>query len=374
MKPGIVVAGSIAQQPAHAGHTWVFLQYLLGFRRLGFDVLFVDRLTRDMGAGARGAHYLREVMKQFELEDAYCLLGEGTEVLAGIDRDEALERSRNSTSLVNVNGFLRDPDFLAVVPRRVYLDIDPGFGQMWKELGLHNPFTNHEIFVTIAEKIGRPGCRVPTCGLEWITTRPPLVLDLWRVSTAHGDAFTSVGTWRGPFDAIEFDGTSFGLRAHEFRKFFELPRLTGERFELALDIDDAEVSDLDLLHRTGWRLLKPEAVASSPEDYQDFVGHSKAELMVAKNMYVETRGGWFSDRSACYLASGRPVVAEDTGLVGLYPLGEGLLTFNTVEEAAEGVASVSSNYARHSRAARELAEAEFDSDKVLSALLERVLN
>jgi len=374
LKGGIVLAGAIAQLPRHAGHAWVFLQYLLGFKRLGFDVLFLDRLTPEMGAGARGVGYLEDVMGPFGFSDDFCLLGAGDDVLGGISRSDALARTRESLALINVNGFLDDEELVNAAPLRVFLDIDPGFGQMWKELGLHDPFIGHDRFVTIAEKIGRPGCRVPTCGLEWITTRPPVVLDLWRVAAAHGDTFTSVGSWRGPFDAIEFDGTSFGLRAHEFRKFFELPRLTGERFELALDIDDAEVSDLDLLHRTGWRLLDPEIVASSPEDYQDFVGHSKAELMVAKNMYVETRGGWFSDRSACYLASGRPVVAEDTGLAGLYPLGDGLLTFNTVEEAAEAVASVSASYAHHSRAARELAKSELDSDKVLGALLERVLN
>jgi len=356
------------------GHTWVFMQYLDGLRRLGFNVLFIDRLTPDMGAGDRGSDYLAGVMGRFGFGDDFCLLDENGNGLRGIARSDALARTRDSLALINVNGFLDDEQLLAAAPLRVYLDIDPGFGQMWRELGLHDPFRGHDRFVTIAEKMGRPGCRVPTCGLEWITTRPPVVLELWRVGAAHGDAFTSVGSWRGPYDAVDFEGTSFGLRAHEFRKFFELPRLTGERFELALDIDDAEVSDLDLLHRTGWRLLSPEVVASSPDDYQDFVGHSKAELMVAKNMYVETRGGWFSDRSACYLASGRPVVAEDTGLVGLYPLGDGLLTFNTVEEAAEAVASVSASYARHSRAARELAESELDSNRVLGALVESVLN
>ena len=369
-----MVAGSMAQRPHWGGHTWVFLQYLLGLRRLGFDVLFLDRLTPEMLSGARGVDYVTDVMGRFGFAHDFCLLGSGDEVLAGISRSDALERTRDSLALINFNGFLDDDELLSATQLRVYLDIDPGFGQMWKELGLHDSFQGHDRFVTLAEKIGRPGCRVPTCGLDWITTRPAVVLDLWRVSTAHGEAFTSVGSWRGPFGAIEFDGTSFGLRVHEFRKFFELPRLTGERFELALDIDDAEVTDLDLLHRTGWRLLNPETVAGSTDDYQDFVGQSKAELMVAKNMYVETRGGWFSDRSACYLASGRPVIAEDTGLAGLYPLGDGLLTFHTVEEAADAVAAVSAGYAHHSRAARELAESELDSDKVLGTLLERVLN
>jgi glycosyltransferase involved in cell wall biosynthesis len=366
------MAGSLAQLPCRGGHTWVFLQYLLGFRELGFDVLFIDRLSAAMDQ-RRGVHYMKSVMSRFGLDDNYCVLGEDQTVLGGADRDEALRRTSESIGLININGFLDDEEFLAAAPRRVYLDIDPGFAQMWHELGLHDSFAGHDDFVTLAERIGRPGCRIPTCGLEWKTTRPPVVLDLWPTAGGGGESFTSVGSWRGPFAAIEFDGTSFGLRAHEFRKFFELPRLTGESFEVALEIDGREISDLSQLERCGWRIRDPRVVAASPDDYQAYVRTSRAELMVAKNMYVETRGGWFSDRSACYLASGRPVVAEDTGLAGLYPLGDGLVPFNTVDEAVAAVEAVSADYARHARAAREIAESELGSDGVLQALVERAL-
>ena len=367
-----MLGGSVAQQPKLAGHTWAFLQYLLGFRALGFDVLFLDRLTGQIDQGV-GAQYLRKVMERFGLDDRYCLLGADRTVLAGLDRADALERTRDSLGLINVNGFIDDQEFLAAAPRRVYLDIDPGFAQMWRELGLHDSFAGHDVFVTVAEKIGRPGCRIPTCGLDWVTTRPPVVLDLWHKVTEPGEAFTTIGSWRGPFDAIDFEGTSFGLRAHEFRKFFELPELTGERFEVALDIDRADLSDLAQLERHGWRLRNPQVAAGSPDEYQAFIRASKAELMVAKNMYVETRGGWFSDRSACYLASGRPVIAEDTGLAGLYPLGEGLVPFHTLDDAAAGVEAVSTNYSQHARAAREIAESELGSDRVLESLVERAL-
>jgi len=368
----VVLAGSVAQLPSRGGHTWAFLQYLLGFRALGFEVLFLDHLTQEMDQRT-GLHYLKCVMDRFGLERDYCLLGPDREALAGIDRAEALERTRDSLGLINVNGFLDDDEFLAAAPRRVYLDIDPGFAQMWRELGLHDSFDGHDVFVTVAEKIGRPGCRVPTCGLDWITTRPPVVLDLWPETAEPGEAFTSVGSWRGPFAPVEFEGTSFGLRAHEFRKLFELPQLTGERFELALEIDRSDLSDLAQLDHFGWRLRNPQVTAGSPDDYQAFIRTSKAELMVAKNMYVETRGGWFSDRSACYLATGRPVIAEDTGLAGLYPLGDGLLPFHTVDEAAAGVEAVSSDYPRHARAAREIAESELASDRVLESFVERAL-
>jgi hypothetical protein len=368
----VVLAGSLAQRPGWGGHTWVFLQYLLGFRRLGFDVLLLDRLTREMGVGIAGTQYSATVMERFGMASDYCVLDSSGESIAGIRRSEALKRSKDSILLINVNGFLDDEELFAAAPVRVYLDIDPGFGQMWRELHLHDPFAGHDAFVTIAENIGRPGCSIPTCGLDWIATRQPVVLDLWPAQSGNGRAFTSIGTWRGPFAPIEFEGKTYGLRAHEFRKFVELPRLTGEEFELALDIHDADVADVELLRRESWRLVPPQTVAASPTAYRDFIGRSRAEFMVAKNMYVETRGGWFSDRSVCYLASGRPVIAEDTGLAGLYPIGDGLLVFTTLDDAVAAVQVVAADYSRHAKAAREIAESEFGSDRILSALIDRL--
>jgi hypothetical protein len=371
-KAGVVIAGSLAQQPGRGGHAWVLLQYLLGFRTLGFDVLFLDRLTADMGVIDAGREYLVDVMERFGLVGDFCLLGSNGEPLAGIARNEVLKRTRESMLLINVAGYLDDEEVLGAAQRRVYLDIDPGFAQMWRELGLHDMLAGHDVFVTIGENIGNPDCRIPTCGLDWITTRQPVALDQWPVQNIGGTAFTSIGAWRGPFAPVEYDGTTYGLRVHEFRKFAELPGMTGEEFELALDIHEAEVADFELLHRTGWRLVSPQTVAGDPVSYREYLGHSRAEFMIAKNMYVETRGGWFSDRSACYLASGKPVLSQDTGIKSIYPTGHGLLTFSTLEEAASGVQAITSNYSRHARAAREIAEELFDSDKVLTALLDKL--
>jgi hypothetical protein len=254
----------------------------------------------------------------------------------------------------------------------VFLDIDPGFGQMWHELGLVDIFQGHDDFVTIGENIGRPGCSIPTCGLAWITTRQPVVLELWPARDGRGDRFTSVGSWRAPLGPIEFKGTTYGLRVHEFRKVLRLPKLTSQTFELALDIDEGETRDLTDLAESGWRLVDPDVAVGSPEAYQRYIAGSKAEFMVPRGMYVQTRSGWFSDRSACYLASQRPVLAQDTGLAGLYPIGEGLLTFATLEEAISGVEEIARRHDFHARAARALAEEVFDSDKVLTKLLERL--
>ncbi|MCW2964541.1 MAG: hypothetical protein JWO17_1793 [Actinomycetia bacterium] len=372
----LVIAGALAQRPGYGGHTWVFLQYLLGFRRLGFDVVFVDWLSEEMCGGpvgqSEGARYLRTVMERFGLGSDYALLDERGDSVAGIDRAGLRDRLGHSSFLLNVMGYLGDEELLAAAPRRVFLDIDPGFPQMWRDLGLADPFAGHDVFVTIGENVGRPGCPIPTCGLDWVRTRQPLVLDLWPEQSSNSGRFTTVGSWRGAYGPIEWDGRTYGLRVHEFRKFVALPDLSGLQFEFALDIDDAETRDLDLLRAHGWNLVDPARVACDPVVYQRYVAGSKAEFVVAKNLYVDTHSGWFSDRSACYLASGKPVIAQDTGLDGLYPLGEGLVTFRTVDEAAAAVHEVAGDHRRHARAARELAEAYFDSDLVLANLVDAV--
>jgi hypothetical protein len=379
----IAIAGSVAQKPHQGGHTWVFLQYLLGFRRLGWDVLFLDRLEPEMCTDEHGRlcpvqesvnlRYLSEVMRSFDLQDSFALFHDRGEQVFGLSRDRVRERVRASAFLLNVMGFFDDEEVLAAAPKRVFLDIDPGFGQMWCKLGLYDPFPGHEAFVTIGERIGQPDCTVPVCDIDWISTHQPVVLEYWQPAPpVPTGAFTSVGAWRGPLGPLEYEGKTYGLRAHEFRKFFALPRRSDEDFEIALDIHQAETADLEQLERNGWMLLDPRTIARDPWVYRDFIRGSKAEFLVAKNMYVESRSGWFSDRSICYLASGRPVLAQDTGLADLYPLGEGLLAYRTLEEAGAGVEAISAEYERHCRAARAIAEEYFDSDRVLQRLLERL--
>lgn len=383
MPDAVIVSGSLAQRPGIGGHTWVFLQYLLGFRRLGWDVLFVDRLEPEMCMDESGSpapversvnlRYLRKVMERFGLKDSWALLYDRGRESIGRPRRAVREHARGSAFLLNVMGFLDDEEILEAVPRRVFLDIDPGFGQMWRDLGLADLFRGHDAHVTIGENVGRPDCAIPTCGLDWIPTPQPVVLEQW--TPARDDrpgAFSSIATWRGPFAPVDYRGDTYGLRVHEFRRFLELPRLTGRRFQVALDIHSAEVGDLARLDDHGWTRLDPRSIAGDPWAYRDFIRGSGAEFMVAKNMYVRARSGWFSDRSICYLASGRPVLAQDTGLGGLYPTGEGLLAYSTLEEAAAGVEEISRDYPRHARAARALAEGYFDSDRVLPRLLGRL--
>jgi hypothetical protein len=377
----IVVAGALAQRPGYGGHTWVLLQYLLGFLRLGWDVLFLDRLDPEMCVDDRGipcppeasvnATYFARVMDGFGLRERSSLLVDGRSVV-GVDRLKAIEWTRGAALLLDVMGYLDDKDVLEAARRRVFLDIDPGFPQMWRALELANVFEGHDDFVTIGEAIGQAGCPIPTCGLDWITTPPPIVLSHWPMRAGGDGAFTTVATWRGPNGPIEFGGVSYGLRAHEFRRFAALPRLVGGDFTAAMEIAPEDATDRERLEAAGWTLVDPRAVAADPWAYRAFIQGSGAELMVAKGLYADTQGGWFSDRSICYLASGKPVLAQDTGFGRRYPTGEGLFAFSTVEEAAAGVEDIRRNYRRHSRAAREIAEEHFDSDRVLTRLLDRL--
>jgi hypothetical protein len=378
----IAVAGSIAQRPGNGGHTWVFLQYLLGFRELGWSVLFLDRLEPEMCVDEDGRpsvveksfnlSYLDRVFRELGLGDRYAVFQADGQTI-GVDRERVLREVADAALLLNVNGFLDDEEVLSAAPLRAYLDIDPGFAQMWRALGLHDAFTGHDAYVTVGESIGRPECTIPAGGIDWITTPQPVVLERWPVQVDSGSgAFTSVGSWRGPFGPIDFEGVRYGLRVHEFRRFVELPHLVSKRFEIALDIDEPDHADVELLRSSGWVLRSPRDVAADPWRYRSFVQDSSAELMVAKNMYVQSRSGWFSDRSICYLASGRPVLAQETGFSKHHPVGQGLLAFSTPEEAAAGVEQISADYKSHSQAARELAVERFESSRVLGRLLDEL--
>jgi glycosyltransferase involved in cell wall biosynthesis len=363
--PTIAVAGSIAQRPRRPGHAWALLAYPLGFRALGYEVLFLDRLDEGGDVG-----WLARAMAVAGLEDRYALLlGDGRNL--GLSRRTVLERLAGAELLLNVNGFLTDPELLAAARRRVYLDVDPGFGQIWAAQGLADTFAGHDDFVTVGTNIGGPGCTVPLLGREWITTLPPVSLGHWPVA-GPGRGFTSVASWRGPFGPLEHRGQTLGLRVHELRRFAELPRLANGSFELALDIDGADAADRELLERGGWGLVDPLRQLGDFESYGGYVRGSAAEIAIAKQLYVATRGGWFSDRSATYLASGKPVLAQDTGFGAALPTGAGLLSFEDPDGAAAAAAEVLARPRQHARAARRLAEEHLDARRVLGRLLDRL--
>lgn len=382
MRTPLPLAASIAQRPGYGGHACAFLQFAWGLEALGFAPLFIDRLDAEMTVDVDGNHspqaheaavrWFCDVMAAAGLEGSYCLLLDEGETV-GWSRSEARAAIAAAPALIDVMGFLGDEELLAAAGLRVFLDVDPGFPHIWKDLGLADAFDGYDRFVTVGGNIGAEDCLIPSCGRDWVTIRPPVDLDRWQAVTGPNEpTFRTVGSWRGPYAPVEFGGRVLGLRAHEFRKFFDLPQRVPARFEVALDLDGADAPDREKLERSGWRLLDPRSAASSLGAYKEFIQASSAEIGIAKNIYVETNSGWFSDRSACFLASGKPVLAQDTGFSRDLPVGEGLLAFSSLDEAVASAEEIIGNQRRHGGAAREVAEEHFDSRKVIGGLLEAV--
>ena len=373
----ILVSGMIAAVPHHGGATWAVLQYLLGFARLGHHVTFIEQLEPGGVELDRSpsAAYMRDVAERFGLDERWALVEAGTQETTGLPYEQVRAAARDADLLVNISGILTDEHLTGSVPVRVYLDLDPAFNQLWHASGIDMHFGGHTHFVTVGQAIGSPECPVPTSGLDWIGTVPPVVLEHWPV-TRDGDgagagAFTTVGNWRG-YGSVEHEGHHYGQKAHSMRDLMSIPTRTDAVLRPALDVHPGETPDLEALERNGWQLLDPATIAADPDSYRAFVSGSLAEFGVAKSGYVLSRCGWFSDRSACYLAAGRPVLAQDTAFPRYLPTGEGLLSFTGEDDAVAGIEAIRSDYDRHARAARNVAEEHFDSDTVLTRLLDRL--
>jgi hypothetical protein len=361
-RPGLLFAGRIGGTPKHGGATWAVLNYLLGFRDLGYDVTFVEP------AGADAADHVAAALEPFGLR--WAILTPDGDVL-GSSRAELLAAGERADILVNVSGMLTDPALLELVPVRVYLDLDPAFVQLWQDHdGIDMHLAGHTHFVTLSDSVGRT---IPDCGYEWLPTLPPVALRYWPVARAtEVDAFTTVANWRG-YGSVYAGGIHYGQKAHSLRPLFALPTRVQAELLLALAIHPAETSDLDALAAYGWRVVDPATVAATPADYQRFVAGSRAEFGLAKSGYVVSDSGWFSDRSACYLASGRPVAAMQTGWARRLPNGTGLIGFSDLDSAAAAIEEIEGDYAAHRKAARGIAEGYLDATTVLGAWLDRVL-
>ena len=376
----ILISGMVASVPHQGGATWAVMQYVLGFRRLGFDVYFVEPIAptalqpgATILAQSRNAAYFRRVMREFGLEQRSALLLADTETTVGLSYSQLQTIASHTDVLVNISGMLSDRAITDRIPVRIYVDLDPVFNQLWHTVErIDMRFDGHTHFVTVGRAIGEPGCVVPSCGLSWIATCQPVVLAEWPLADRIVyDGLTTVANWRG-YGSIEYEGVFYGQKAHAFREFIALPTLSRERFIVALSIHSDEVKDLAALRDNRWELLDPATVADTPPSYRAFIQGSRAEIGIAKAGYVTGRSGWFSDRSACYLASGRPVIAQDTGFSRYLPTGSGLMSFTRQDEAADHAEALRLDYGAHSRAARAIAEEYFDSDRVLTGILQRV--
>lgn len=363
----IVVAGAVAAAPGQGGAAWAVLQYAIGFRRLGHEVLVVEEAADRAGVET----FFDDVMGQHDLRDNSVM----------VTRDGAVNRLgaravrewfASADLLVNLGGVLRNRDLLAAARRSVYVDVDPGFTQCWQHAdGIDMNFGGHDVFVTVGLAVGELSCPIPTCGLAWHHTVPPVVLAHWAVDNEPPTfGVTTVGNWRS-YGSTTYRGVEYGQKVHTVRSLIGLPELVPEvALEPALAIHDRETNDWSALTAAGWRVRDPRVVARDPETYRTFIRSSVAELGLVKSGYVASRSGWFSDRSACYLACGRPAIVEDTGWTRFLPSGEGLLSFTDADSAAAAIREVVGNYDRHRKAARAVAEECFDSNTVLPRLLD----
>jgi hypothetical protein len=364
----LVVGGMAASVPGHGGATWAALQYVVGLRALGHDVLLLDEV-RGPGDPAARAACLASVVDTFGLDGRAALLTGGGGAL-GMAYEDVLAFAASADLLVNLAGTVHDPRVLEAVPRRLLVDLDPAFTQLWREQGVDVGVEAHDRFASVGTRLHAADCAVPDGGVRWEPTLPPVVLEHWPVAEQEPtEGVTAIANWRS-YGTIEHDGVRYGQKAHSVRALIDLPRLTTEPPRFALLIDPAETQDIAALHRHGWVLIDAAHETETPASYARFVRASAAELGIAKEGYVVSRCGWFSDRSACYLASGRPVVAQRTGWQHVLPEGEGLLGFDTAAEAADALAAVAAEPARHAAAARALAEQWLDARHVLPALLE----
>lgn len=356
----VVLAAAVANRRRLGGSIWVRRSWAKSLQQLGFDVFLLDELLPDGTPDA-----FLELTNELGIAGA---LLDGHEV-HGCTGSELRDRLDDAALLVNLGGHLRNRELLRRPGLRVFVDLDPGYTQTWHAQGYDVGLAGHDHYFSVGTNVGTASWTLPSGNVTWRPIRQPVVLADWPVSDNEFTSFSTVGSWRGAFGPLEWQGRSFGPKAHQFRRFATLPRTVGLPFEAALAIDPADARDRELLEAGGWQLRDPREVATS-DRFARYVSASGAEFSPAQDVYVSTRSGWFSDRTVRYLASGRPAVVQDTGFERALPLGDGLLAFRTAGEAANCTQDVVTRYETHCEAARAIAEEFFSPEAALGPLLD----
>jgi hypothetical protein len=376
----ILVLGYLVRGPI-GGLAWHHLQYVMGLRALGHDVCFVEDSDdyagcynpKDNAMGkdpSYGLEFAAQAFGRVGLADRWAYYDAHTGRWLGPCRGTVLSFARRADVLLNVSGVNPLRPWFAGIPVRVFIDTDPVFTQIRNltSAPARALASSHNRFFSFAENIGRAVSSVPQDGFAWQPTRQPIVLDAWKVVPGPREGkFTTVMQWES-YDKQEYNGQQYGMKSDSFTPYLDLPLHAGSIFELAVG---SPTTPRDLLRSKGWVLVNPLEPTRDPWTYQAYIRQSKGEFAVAKQGYVVSRSGWFSERSAAYLASGRPVVVQDTAFSEWLPTGLGVLAFNTPEEAVASTTEVDRRYEMHCRTARHIAEEYFDARKVLSSLLER---
>lgn len=385
----IIVTGLAGLYPV-GGVAWDYLQYAVGLFEMGHDVYYCEdtwswpyhplekTFTKDPGYSVK---YIGDFFEKYapglrnrwhyrHLHDAGY----------GMGREEFEAAAAAADLFLNVSGACMVPESLPARCAKIFIDTDPGYNQImlserfsWSENVDRwcKSVAAHDQHFTYAENIHGPDCLVPRLDFRWKTTRMPVVIDLWEpLSRVRPTGpWTTVMTWNAFKGKLVYKGVEYGSKGAEFEKLMELPQTAGVPLKVAVGGVNAP---LDRLSQAGWQVADGPSATLTPAMYQDFIASSRGEISPAKHVYVALRTGWFSCRSACYLAAGRPVVVQDTGFSPILPTGEGLVAYGSAEEAAAGLASVEADYPRHCAAALEMAREYFDSGKVLARLIEDI--
>jgi hypothetical protein len=388
----IVVSGLLGSLPL-AGLTAHYLQYVLGLRKLGHEVLYLedtgwwwdpwsrtywDRWTKHPDVHAsHPANFLDGLMRSFDLQHDWTYVDIEGEV-TGRSGQALADFLATADLFLHITGGSRMRESYMAIPHRAYVDTDPGYFQIWAAICNETPeyahltsldqLKRHTSHFSYGRNIGLAGCSIPELDFTWHPTIQPLDLSLWPIADppATGAPYTTVIKWK-PYGPLVFRDKTYGLKDLEFKKFLDLPSLTSVPLELALEGESPVPHDT--LGDKGWMVRKAWDVTESLPVYRNYIHSSRGEWCIAKNIYVDTCSGWFSERSAVYLASGRPVVAQSTGYETWLPTGEGLFSFSTSAEAAAAFEAIEADYVRHCRAARDLAETYFRADAVLEPLI-----
>ncbi len=377
----IIVVGAMANVP-YAGMAWMHGQFLMGLAALGHDVTYVETTRNwpyhpiDLTTTADPSYalsYLEQVMRGFGLPDAWAYRAAYADNRwYGPRAAEALDRLRSADAVFNITGSTT-PDEIGVSCRLVYIETDPVLPEIRLANGderLRGQLAAHDAHFTYGENIGAADCPVPPLPFPTRPTRQPVMLRCWQTSAPPRRPFTTVTNWEVHGYDVEWRGERYTWsKHHAFARILTLPSLTAQPLELAVGASGMSDDVRSRLGGHGWRLTDAFALSLGPGPYREYIRTSTGEVSVAKDAVARTRSGWFSERSACYLAAGRPVITEDTGFGRVLPVGEGLLAFQTVDEAAAAIDRVAADYDRHSRRAREIAEEFFRAETVLGRLL-----
>ena len=380
----IVVCGYMIRHPV-GGNLLAFFHYVLGLSELGHEVLYLeesgwsqscyDPVGREYSDDPhRGLRAVQALMADFSLQIPVCYINRDSGQVWGGDWKDVKRILKGADLLINIGGVCWLPEF-RLCRRRALVDLDPFFMQVGRFAteGLEE----YHVHFSYGVNIGRSGCTIPTGGIDWHPTVPPVVPAIWQHRVAAGELpstgkgtdspLTTIANWSA-YGGVTYAGEYYGQKNEEFLRLLDLPRYTSQRLELALSGASWEIQAQ--LLTAGWSVRDGGEVSVDVPTYQAYLTGSRGEVSVAKQAYVKTRSGWFSDRTVCYLAAGLPVIVQDTGFTQWLPTQQGLLTFSSLEEAVNCIEIVNANYAMHCRAARELAEQIFSYNVILPRLLE----